>query len=341
MKLSKNLIFATSAIVIVGLAWVILSTDEADASDQITNDAYLRAHFTAVSPRISGQIETVSAADYHAVKQGDVLFELDNAEQKVAVNAAEAELARAQATHTRLEAELVNQKNKIAIAESRVDAAQARLNVANADKTRYTNMAEDGSGTRQDQENAQTAQIEAKAALDAARLSLTTERDTIAIIEAQLAEADAASRLADARLDNAKLNLSYTRVTAPSDGVVSQRDVRVGGYIHAGERALMLVPKDDLFIEAHFRETQVAHMKVGDPVTITFDSLPDEVFHGTIETFAPASGASYSPVDPINATGNFTKIVQRLPVRIQFDATAEQQSYLRVGMSAIVDVEII
>ena len=340
MKLTKNLVFAASAIVVVGLAWVILSTDEADASDQRTNDAYLRAHFTAVSPRISGQIETVSAMDYHAVKQGDVLFELDNAEQKVAVTAAEAELARTQATHTRLEAELMNQKNKIAIAKSRVDAATARLNVASADKTRYTNMAEDGSGTRQDQENAQTAQIEAQAALDAARLSLTTEQDTIAIINAQLAEADAATQLANARLENARLNLSYTRVTAPSDGVVSQRDVRVGGYVHAGERALML-PKDDLFIEAHFRETQVAHMKVGDPVSITFDSLPGEIFHGTIETFAPASGASYSPVDPINATGNFTKIVQRLPVRIQFDATPEQQSYLRVGMSAIVDVQVI
>ncbi len=207
-----------------------------------------------------------------------------------------------------------------------MSASSANLKLAEANRSRFANLAQDGAGTVQAQQQAEAEWDVRRAARERDQAGQRAAEQQLAILRAELEKAQAAKADAD-------LKLSYASVVSPLSGVVAQRNARVGGYARVGEPLLTLVPLDALYVEANFRETQMARVRVGQPVDITVDALPGVRLKGRVESLGPASGVSFSPVPPHNATGNFTKIVQRLPVRIHLEPGQEDARRLRVGMS--------
>lgn len=312
-----------------------LNRHESSASTQTTDDAYVQADSTTVAPQVSGTVDRVLIEDNQAVKAGDLLVTIDERDFVVAVDSAKAQVASAQASITSLQAQLVRQESMIHQAQAVVVADQATLKLAQENRTRYRNLASDGSGTVQALQQAEAQLSIQQASLEKNRAGLLAARQQVDILRADLEKAKAALAQANAAQEAAELKLSYTRITAPVDGTVGQKAVRVGGFVSAGKPLLAVVPLDAVYISANFRETQLANMHAGQTVEVKVDALPGEILQGKVESLSPASGVSYSPVAPHNATGNFTKIVQRLPVRISINPNQSAATKLRVGMSVI------
>lgn len=321
--MAKNLNFRISAVVIVVVvlagAFFILNRPETGATRQSTDDAYVQADFTVVAPQLAGVISHMAVEENQPVSAGEPLVNIDDRDMRIAVDTARATVAS-------LRAQLERQKSTIAQANAAVNASVASLTLADANRSRFANLARDGSGTVQSKQQAETQWNIQRAKLESDRAGLRAAEQQVAILQAELDRANTA-------LSDANLKLSYTRISAPVSGVVAQKAARVGSYVHIGESLLTLVPLDAVYIEAHFRETQIAHMQAGQPVEITVDALPDVQLKGRVESLGPASGVSFSTVPPHNATGNFTKIVQRLPVRIYLEPDQADTRKLRVGMS--------
>lgn len=328
-----------AAVALVG-AFFILNRPESSASRQSTDDAYVQADFTAIVPQVGGVITEVAVADHQDVQAGAPLVSIDERDLRIAVDNANAHVASAQAAIGSLQAQIARQQSIIEQARAAVAAAGANLKLAQANRSRFTNLARDGSGTVQAQQQAEAQWEIQRAAHERDRAGLHSAEQQTAILRADLDKAQAALLAAQAEKAAADLNLSYARVTAPVGGVVAQRRARVGGYARVGEPLLTLVPLDAVYVEANFRETQLARVQVGQPVEVTVDALPGLRLKGRVESLGPASGVSFSAVPPHNATGNFTKIVQRLPVRIQLEPGQEDVRRLRVGMSVrpVIDV---
>ncbi|KWT94130.1 MULTISPECIES: HlyD family secretion protein [unclassified Variovorax] len=309
---------AIAASAIVG-AFLILNQPESGAAEQSTDDAYVRADFTVVAPQVAGVVSQVAVDDHQQVQAGEPLVHIDDRALRIAVDAAKA-------TVDSLQAQLARQQSAITQARAAVAAARANLKLAQANRHRFANLARDGSGTVQAQEQAEAQWDVQRATREREQAGLRAAEQQVAILRAELEKAEAAKA-------NAELNLSYASVVAPVSGVIAQRKARVGGYARIGDPLLTLVPLDALYVEANLRETQSARVRVGQPVDITVDALPGVRLKGRVESLGPASGVSFSPVPPHNATGNFTKIVQRLPVRIHLVAGQGDAHRLRVGMS--------
>ena len=311
-----------AAVALVG-AFFILNRPESSASRQSTDDAYVQADFTVIVPQVGGVITEVAVADHQEVQAGAPLVSIDERDLRIA------------------QAQIARQQSIIEQARAAVAAAGANLKLAEANRSRFTNLARDGSGTVQAQQQAEAQWEIQRAAHERDRAGLHSAEQQTAILRADLDKAQAALLAAQAEKAAADLNLSYARVTAPVGGVVAQRRARVGGYARVGEPLLTLVPLDAVYVEANFRETQLARVQVGQPVEVTVDALPGLRLKGRVESLGPASGVSFSTVPPHNATGNFTKIVQRLPVRIQLEPGQEDVRRLRVGMSVrpVIDVD--
>lgn len=306
---------------------------------QATDDAYVQADMTRVAPRVSGLIHQVAVEDYQAVEKGDLLFTLDDQEFRIALRQAQAEVDSAQADIRRIEQLLDTQENSIRQAEAVLAVDEANLRLAQANQTRFSRLAEDGSGTEQDREEAGVALDVQQATRERDQQVLQAARKQIGVLQSRLEMARATLQGAQARRDRAALELSWTRVTAPVSGVVGQRLMRVGAHVNAGQALVTLVPLEQLYIEANYRETQLQEVHPGQPVSFQVDALPGIQFRGEVERLGPASGVSFSPVAPHNATGNFTKIVQRLPVRIRIDRTQPEVARLRVGMSVRPEID--
>lgn len=336
----NRLVASVTLIVIVAAAIIILNRQEADAAEQSTDDAYIQADLTVVAPQVSGVIAHVDVAENESVAVGDSLVGIDESELRVALEAAKAQVAGANASVSSLKAQLVRQQNLIEQSRATVSADLAKITLADADRRRFEDLAKDGSGTVQAKQQADAHwEIERAAHIrDVAQLHSVEQQ--VAILHADLDKADAALKAAQARQAGAELNLSYARIKAPVAGVVAQRRARVGNYVHTGEALLTIVPLDALYVEANFRETQLARMRVGQEVSLSVDALPGIKLRGMVESLGPASGVSFSTIPPHNATGNFTKIVQRLPVRISLHAGQEALKQLRVGMSVHPQVQV-
>ena len=321
--MTKNLRFRIVAGVVAACAcagaFLVLNRPESAASEQSTDDAYVRADFTVVAPQVAGVISEVAVDDHQSVEAGAPLVNIDDRALRIAVDTAKA-------TVDSLRAQLERQQSAIAQARAALAAASANLKLAEVNRIRFSNLALDGSGTVQAQQQAQAQWEVQRAGRERDQAGLRSAEQQVAILQAELEKAQAA------RAD-AELKLSYANVVAPLGGIVAQRKARVGGYARVGEPLLTLVPLDALYVEANFRETQSARVQVGQPVLVTVDALPGVRLMGRVESLGPASGVSFSPLPPHNATGNFTKIVQRLPVRIQLEAGQEDTRRLRVGMS--------
>jgi membrane fusion protein (multidrug efflux system) len=258
---------------------------------------------------------------------------IDDRDYRTALDQAKATLAAAGATIGHLDAQLAAQGSVIDQAEANVVSARAELDQSQRNDVRYAKMAVSGYGSEQQAEQAATDRRDKEAVLKRQIAAVSTARQQVDILRAQRALAVADRDHAEAALHQAELNLGYTTITAPIDGTVGARTVRVGQYVQAGTQLMALVPLSDVYIVANFKETQLARMKDGEPVTVGIDALGGAEIKGHVESLAPASGLEFSLLPPDNATGNFTKIVQRIPVKIRLESVAGQEGRLRPGMS--------
>jgi membrane fusion protein, multidrug efflux system len=297
-----------------------------------TDDAYVTAHFALIAPRVSGQVVGVEVDDNQQVKAGQVLVTLDPRDYETAVATEQAAVERDKAQYADATATLARQPPIIEEQEGNVAAVQARLAFAERDARRFGNLALTGAGTVQQEQEADTSLRQSRAQLQSALAALDAAKKQLDVIKAQQQNAKAAIMVDEARLAQAKLNLSCTRISAPVDGMVGQRAVQVGNVIAPGATLMAVVPLDQAYIVANYREVALLHVRAGQKVTIHLDAYRIDL-NGTVDSIAPASGASFAPIEPNNATGNFTKIVQRLPVKITIDPNQPLAKLLRVGFS--------
>jgi membrane fusion protein (multidrug efflux system) len=304
---------------------------------ETTDDAYAGGDVTPVSPHVAGFISEILVADNQRVAAGQLLIRLDPRDFRAALDHALALADKRQATLTSLEAKYVLQQQMVAQAEADLAAKTARANFASADAIRYRNLAKTGYGTQQSAERTSAADQEAQSIIKAAEAALAAARQHLAVLQADIAAARASVAQAKADLETARLNLGYTEIRSPIDGYIGNRAGRVGAYVTSGAYLLSVIPAQGLWVDANFKEDQLARMRPGQPATVVADVLPGKRFRGRVESLAPGTGAVFSVIPPENATGNFTKIVQRVPVRIALDDA--QFGELRPGLSTTVSVD--
>jgi membrane fusion protein, multidrug efflux system len=324
--------FVVAAIVVLGFVAVVLWIIFGPRPDVWTDDAYVGVHYAAIAPRIPGQIDSVPVDDNYVVKAGDVLATLDPRDYETAVAASTAALARDTAQLANISATLARQPSIIAEQEAGVAAARAQLAFAEPDAKRYRFLAATDAGSVQQKQRADSALEQSHAQVDNALAALDAARRELDVIKAQQLAASAVVESDKAQLEQAKLNLSYTRIFAPVDGIVTERSVQVGNTVAAGNTLMTVVPLNAVYITANYREVDLVHVRKGQKATIHVDAYNINLV-GTVNDIAPASGVSFAPIEPNNATGNFTKIVQRLPVKITVDPGQPLARLLRVGFS--------
>lgn len=305
-----------------------------------TDDAYVRADSVLVAPRLAGQLVEVAVDDNQKVKAGQLLARLDDSAFLAAQAAAQANVAGAEAQLHNLQASIERQAALITQAGATLRATEASLKYAQANAQRYLNLSNSGAGTQQERQRSEADLLGAQAGRDRDAAAQVAAARSLDVLKAQRDMAQATLDKARADLRQADLNLSWTRILAPQDGMIGQRSARVGAYVALGTPLMAVVPVEQVYVVANFRETQLAHMHANQPVSIKVDSHPDLPLHGHLESLAPATGLSFSAISPDNATGNFTKVVQRIPVKIRFDDGPEALERLRVGMSVVVDVDV-
>lgn len=304
-----------------------------------TNNAYLKAHITLISPKESGYVAKVLIEDNQQVKAGDLLVEINDRDFRARLAQAEAQLALEKAHVQTLENDKETQAARIRQQAANIAVSQADLDRASKDLKRFSNLAAAGAVSVQSQDAAESTHKQATAQLDKTQSAHHEAKSQLAALDAQIQESRARIQAAEANLELARIDLDNTRIVAPIAGVIGNRSVQEGQLVKPGRTLAYLIPADDLFVEANFKETQIGEMKPGQPVAITIDAYPDQVFDGVVDSFAPAAGSEFSLLPPENATGNFTKIVRRVPVKIKFKPGADL-SLLRPGLSTVVKVKV-
>lgn len=333
-------IIGTIAVVAIGGAWWIFNHPESASNQQKTDDAFINADITSISPQVSGVIQQVLIEDNQLISAGKPLLQIDDRPFKIALQTANAQVMSITAQLHGLKEQLNRQAATISQAKAVVVADEANIKLALADKNRFTNLAADGAGSLQAKQQAETSFTIQNANLSRDQAGLAATQAQLAMIKSDIEKATADLAAANAKKDAALLDLSYTHLQAPVSGVVAQKAARVGSFVQAGKPLLTLVPLDALYVEANFRETQLANIHVGQKVSLTVDALPGETLSGSVESISPASGVSLSSLPAHNATGNFTKIVQRLPIRIRLDKNQSALAKLRVGMSVEPTIDV-
>jgi membrane fusion protein, multidrug efflux system len=300
-----------------------------------TDDAYVKADSTTIAPKVTGYLDQVLVGDNERVKAGQVLARIDVRDFKVALDQAKADVSAAKAALASKQAQLDVQQAVINAAHATLDVDRANFTFAAQENRRYSDLAATGFGSVQNAQQAQARNASAEATLARDNASLTSSEKQLDLIKAEIVQADAAVSHAQAVEHQAELNLGYTTITAPIDGVVGNRTLRVGQYVTAGTQLMSVVPVDSAYIVANYKETQLTHVRQGQAVDVEVDMFPGQVVHGHVDSLAPASGQEFALLPPDNATGNFTKVVQRIPVRIALDGDNASQITLRPGMSVV------
>ena len=321
-----------AGIVILGFIAVVLAIIFVPNPDLWTDDAYVTAHYSTVAPRISGQIVSVDVRDNERVRAGQLLASIDSRDFQTAVDQAAAQLARDQAQVMNERALIDRQPSEINENSAQADEIRARITLAEQNARRYRNLASTGAGPAQSSQQANSTLAAEEAQLSAAKASVDAARHQLDVLKAQQAAAQATVRADEAALAQAKLNLSYTRILAPMDGMIGEKTVQVGNYVTPGAAVLVVVPLARVYIEANYRELALRHILPGQSVRIHVDAYGIDL-KGVVDSVPPASGTVFEPVAPENATGNFTKIVQRLPVKIALVPHQPFASLLRLGLS--------
>jgi membrane fusion protein (multidrug efflux system) len=301
-----------------------------------TDDAYVKADSTTIAPKVSGYIASVLVGDNEPVKAGEVLAKIDDRDFRVALNQANADLEGAKAAVSTKLAAITAQQSVIDAAQATIAVDQATLTFAEQDDKRYAQLASNGYGSVQNAQQAASRLAGGRAAVARDNASLANAKKQLDVLKAELTQAQATVTRDEALRSQAELNLSYTTVTSAVDGVVGNRTLRVGQYVQAGTQLMAVVPLSAAYIVANYKETQLADVHPGQPVAITVDTYPGVTFNGHVDSIAPASGQEFALLPPDNATGNFTKVVQRIPVKILLDSSSVE---LRPGMSVIPTIQ--
>ena len=304
-----------------------------------TDDAYIQADSVTVAPKVSGYVAEVFVRDNQQIAPGQELVRLDNRQYQAAFDEAQATVASRQADVTRAEADLAQQQARIAQAAAEVDGARANARYAASQVERYAPLVKSGAETEERTAELRNAQTRASTTLAANEAALRVEQSQTVTLKARLEQARAQLEVAEASARQAKLNLDDTVVRATTAGRVADKGVRVGQFAQPGMRLLTVVPVQDLYLTANFKETQVGRMRPGQPVTLHVDALSGEELHGVVDSLSPGTGSQFALLPAQNATGNFTKIVQRVPVRIHVDVPPEARAVLVPGLSVVVDVD--
>jgi membrane fusion protein (multidrug efflux system) len=305
-----------------------------------TDDAYVQADSTIIAPKVSGYLSEVLVEDNQPVKANQPLAKIDDRDYVASLDQAKADVATAQADVENATAALAQQQAVIAQARATVAVDQANLIYAEQENTRYGTLANQGSGSVETAQQAASRRDTARATLTRDTAAVTAAEQQVAILQAQLAKTKAALQHYQAVQEQAQLNLSYTNIIAPIDGVVGNRSLRVGEYVQAGTQLMAVVPLAAVYVVANFEETQLAGIRKGAPVSIVVDTYSRATVKGHVDSIAPASGEEFALLPPDNATGNFTKIVQRIPVKIAIDPNDPLRGELRPGMSVTATVDI-
>ena len=300
---------------------------------ETTDDAYVKADSTIIAPKVSGYIAQVLVNDNQPVTAGQLLAKIDDRDFRAALSQAEADVAAAEAAVRNLEAQIALQQPIIEQGTADIAAAEANLKFAREEQARYDGLMKTGSGTVQRAQQTDAALRASTAQMQHAKSGLLAAERKVDVLTTQRAQAVAQRDRARAAEQQAALNLSYTAVTAPVDGTVGARSLRVGQFVQAGTQLMAVVPLDAVYVVANFKETQLTHVRSGQPVELTIDGFHGTRLRGHVDSLSPASGLEFALLPPDNATGNFTKIVQRVPVKIVLD-DHKLAGLLRPGMSA-------
>ncbi len=324
--------FYIAGLVVVIFCAVVLYIVFAPHADVWTDDAYVDVHYATVAPQVSGQVATVQVNDNQMVKAGQVLVTLDPRNFEVSVAVAQATLERDRAQTGNAAANVSRQPAVISQQDASVESAKARLRFSQADQKRYAALAATGAGSGQQRQQTESQLRQDQASLQGEQASLDAARLQMDVLKKQKSASEATVQGDQAQLDQAKLNLSYTRILAPMDGMVGQRTVQVGDIVSPGAQLLTVVPLGRVFIQASYREVDLIHVRSGQHVKIHVDAYNIDV-DGVVDSVPPATGSTFASIPANNATGNFTKIVQRLPVKIVLSPNQPLAKLLRVGFS--------
>jgi membrane fusion protein (multidrug efflux system) len=332
-NLKRILMASVGTVILAGAAaygWYWVETGRFLES---TNDAYVQADYTTIAPKVSGYIAEVAVEDNQSVKAGQLLAKIDDRDYRTALAQAKADVASAEADIRNIDAQLAEQQSVIAQAESAIVAGEAGVKFAKDDADRYQKLTAGKITSVQDEQRAQTIFQQQSAQLQSDRAALTAAHQRIAVLNTARAKAETQVTRLQSVVEQAELNLSYTTITAPIDGSVGARSLRVGQYVQAGTQLMAVVPLHAVYVVANFKETQLTNVAAGQPVEIEVDAFPGQTVKGHVDSLSPASGLEFALLPPDNATGNFTKIVQRIPVKIALDANDALAGRLRAGMS--------
>lgn len=343
------------ALLVIAGGWFGISKYIHGQHHEDTDDAQVSADISPVIPRVAGYVTDVKVKDNQWVKKGDTLLVLDNRDYVIKVEQAEAalliaqsNLSSARATTSAARANIATSQASVGTVDAQIEAAKVNVWRATQDYDRYANLIKDHSVTQQQYEQALAAKQTAERQLDILqeqKKQAAQQTNAVAVqsnaTASQISVADAAIKQKQVDIDAAKLNLSYTVITATEDGMVSKVNVQPGQFVQAGQALFNLVHSDEVWVVANFKETQLNKMTAGQKVSIHADAYPGHEFDATVASFSPATGSTFALLPPDNASGNFVKVVQRLPVRIEFtDKTDTLVKKLRPGMNVLVDVHL-
>jgi membrane fusion protein (multidrug efflux system) len=303
-----------------------------------TDDAYVRANNSTLGARVAGHIAGILPGDNSRVKAGDVLFKIDDGDYRIAVEAARRKIATQQATVERIGRQVIAMQSSVEQANAQLVSAEAMSKRSQLDFERQDALSTRGFASKAIFETSQASRDQSAASVQAAKAALDAARDNVEVTKAQQAEARAQLAELQSALDKAERDLAFTEVKAPVEGIFANRLVNTGDFVAVGQRLANVVPLDNVYIDANFKETQLRRLKPGQPVSIELDADSSRVIEGTVESLAPAAGSVFTLLPPDNATGNFTKIVQRVPVRLKVPADIARENLLRAGMSVYVRI---
>ncbi|EGA66891.1 HlyD family secretion protein [Vibrio brasiliensis] len=304
-----------------------------------TDNAYLQGDITTISPKVSGYIVKSYVSDNQQVKQGQLLVQIDDRDYQAALSQSEAHLVVAKSSVKNLIAQQTLQRSQINQAESRVDSAQAEYDRAVQQVSRSRSLLKRNYASQDELDSMLAQQKVTLAELEEAKANLAASNDQLIVIASEIEQAQASVTEAQAQLQQAQLNLDYTKVYAPTDGIIGKRSVREGLLVQAGAPLMSLVPENGVWIEANFKETQLSGIHKGQKVEVELDAFPGKTLEGVVDSFSPATGAKFALLPPENATGNFTKIVQRVPVKITLPEQNALEGRLLPGLSVVATID--
>ncbi|WP_412058097.1 HlyD family secretion protein [Bartonella sp. DGB2] len=338
-SLRKNIFYTILFLLLITIGWYGFHWWTTDRFMISTDDSYIQGDIATIAPKLNGYIESIPVTANQAVKAGDILFKLEDKDYQIAYQQAQARLDTQEKTIQRFEAQITAARTSLdeAISQKKAIDAAAKNAFAILERTKKLNAGNFAPQSTVD--NAQTAYDQAQANITSAQARIAAARANIAVVEAQRKEANSQTRILELDRDKAKNALDHTLIRAPFDGIIANISAKLGNFVTNGQRLAALIPNNNLYIEANYKETQLSNLRPGQPVYITIDGVKGRHYTGKVLSIAPASTALFSIIPAQNATGNFTKIVQRVPVRIALPSEVLSDGQARAGMSAEVTID--